>query len=69
LVHDKVIVDNKAKEEFHPLNKVKLLTYLRLTNLKLGLLINFHSAILKDGIVRVVNGLKNEPPAPGSFRI
>src|SRR6266481_7984383 len=44
IVHDKVIVDNKAKEDFHPIEKVKLLTYLRLSDLRLGLLINFHAA-------------------------
>src|ERR1039458_5594325 len=47
IVYDKVIVDNKAKDEIHPLDKVKLLTYLRLV-----LLINFHAAVLKDGIFR-----------------
>ena len=70
IVYDKVIVDNKAKEEIHPIDKVKLLTYLRLSKLRLGLLINFHAAVLKDGIVRVVNDLAEyEPPPAGSFRI
>ena len=70
VVHEKVIVDNKAKEEIHPIDKVKLLTYLRLSNLRLGLLINFHAAVLKDGISRVVNDLAEyEPPPIGSFRI
>jgi GxxExxY protein len=65
IVYDKVIVDNKAKDEIHPLDKVKLLTYLRLV-----LLINFHAAVLKDGIFRVVNDLAEyEPPPAGSFRI
>ncbi len=70
IVHEKVIVDNKAKEDFHPIDKVKLLTYLRLSDLRLGLLINFHAAVLKNGIVRVVNDLAEyEPPPAGSFRI
>jgi GxxExxY protein len=70
IVYDKVIVDNKAKDEIHPIDKVKLLTYLRLSNLRLGLLINFHAAVLKDGIFRVVNVLAEyEPPPVGSFRI
>jgi GxxExxY protein len=70
IVYDKVIVDNKAKDDFHPIDKVKLLTYLRLSKLRLGLLINFHAAVLKDGIVRVVNDLAEyEPPHAGSFRI
>jgi len=63
-------VDNKAKDDVLPIDKVKLLTYLRLSNLRLGLLINYHAAVLKDGIVRVVNDLAPyEPPPPGSFRI
>jgi len=70
VVYDKVIVDNKAKDEIHPIDKVKLLTYLRLSNLRLGLLINYHAAVLKDGIFRVVNDLAEyEPPPVGSFRI
>jgi GxxExxY protein len=70
VVHDKVIVDNKAKDEIHPIDKVKLLTYLRLSNMRLGLLINYHAAVLKDGIHRVVNHLAPyEPPAPGSSTI
>lgn len=70
VVYDKVIVDNKAKAEILPIDKVKLLTYLRLSNLRLGLLINYHAPVLKDGIVRVVNDLAEyEPPPPGSFRI
>src|SRR5439155_5955637 len=70
IVHDKAIVDNKAKELILPIDKVKLLTYLRLCNLRLGLLINFHSHVLRDGIVRVVNNLaEQEPPPRGSFRI
>jgi GxxExxY protein len=58
LVHGKVIVDNKAKDEILPIDKIKLRTYLRLSNLRLGLIINFHSMVLKDGIVRVVNDLR-----------
>ena len=70
VVYDKVIVDNKAKAEILPIDKVKLLTYLRLSNLRLGLLINYHAPVLRDGIVRVVNDLAEyEPPPPGSLRI
>jgi len=70
LVYDKVIVDNKAKEEIVPFDKVKLLTYLRLCNVRPGRLINFHSVTLKDGIVRVVNNLEGPPlPPPGSFQL
>jgi GxxExxY protein len=69
LVQDKVIVDNKAKDDITPQDKAQLLTYLRLSNLRLGLIINYHSLRLVDGIVRVVNGLEEQPLAPGSFRI
>ena len=68
LVYDKVIVDNEAKAEVTPQDKAQLLTYLRLSNLRLGLIINYHSLKLTDGIVRVVNGL-DAPSVPGSFRI
>lgn len=67
IVEDKVIVDLKAKEEVTPLDLAKLLSYLRLLKLRLGLIINFHSVLLKDGIHRVVNGL--QPLEPGPFSL
>lgn len=67
LVYDKVIVDNKAKEEILPLDRAKLLSYLKLCNLKLGLLINFHSKVLKDGIERIIDGYIE--PKAGSFSL
>jgi GxxExxY protein len=67
IVEDKVIVDLKAKEEVTPLDLAQLLSYLRLMKLRLGLIINFHSVLLKDGIHRVVNGL--QAPEPGSFSL
>lgn len=69
IVEGKVIVDLKAKEEVTALDRAKLLSYLRLTNLRLGLIINFHSILLKDGIERIVNGLQLPPPEPGSFSL
>lgn len=57
IVNDKVIVELKSVEVIAPVHKKKLLTYLRLTDKKLGLLINFGSARIKDGITRIVNGL------------
>lgn len=57
LVENKLIVELKATNEDHPIFKTQLLTYLRITNLKLGLLINFGKGQLKDGITRVVNNL------------
>ena len=57
IVEDKVIVELKSVEIIAAVHKKQMLTYLRLTNLKLGLLINFGDALIKDGIVRIVNGL------------
>ena len=55
-----VIVECKATTTPHPVFEAQLLTYLRLTNLKLGLLINFGHRYVKNGIVRVVNGLDDD---------
>ena len=65
VVEDKVVVDLKAKEQVTAIDKLKVLTYLRLLNLRLGLVINFHVAVLKDGVHRVVNNLQppDEPDA------
>jgi GxxExxY protein len=57
VVNGLVIVEIKSVEDLHPVHWKQLLTYLRLTNLKLGLLLNFNEALLRDGIKRVVNGL------------
>jgi len=52
-----VLVDNKAVTEWNPVFEAQMLTYLRLTGLKLGLVINFGERFVKNGIYRVVNGL------------
>ena len=57
IVGDKVIVEIKSIEALSPVHRKQLLTYLRLTGKRLGLLINFNVEVIKDGIVRVVNGL------------
>ena len=57
LVDDLVIVECKAVAQFNPIFATQLLTYLRLKNLKLGLVINFGEQLVKDGIHRVVNEL------------
>jgi GxxExxY protein len=57
LVDHKVIIEVKATETVSPIHKAQVLTYLRLTNLKLGLVINFGQKRLVDGWCRVVNGL------------
>jgi GxxExxY protein len=58
LVEDKVIVDLKVKEELSTIDKPKLLTYLRLSDKHLGLIISFQVEVLRDGIFRVVNNLQ-----------
>ena len=60
IVEDLVIVEIKSVEAIAPVHKKQLLTYLRLTDKKLGLLINFNVNLIKDGISRVVNGLVDE---------
>ena len=57
LVEDKVVVEIKAVEKLLPLHGAQLLTYLKLGQYKLGLLLNFNSIHLRDGIRRVVNNL------------
>ncbi len=57
LVEFKVIVELKSVEQILPVHKKQLLTYLKVTELKLGLLINFNSVLMKDGIIRIVNNL------------
>ena len=58
MVEDQVIVEIKALEIIAPIHKKQLLTYLKLADKRLGLLINFNVALIKDGITRIVNGLK-----------
>lgn len=59
LVEDKVIVELKTVENISPIHKAQLLTYLRLSGKKLGLLINFNVEYMGKGFVRVVNGLED----------
>ncbi len=57
LVDDKVVVELKSIRCFAPVHSAQLLTYLKILNKKLGLLINFNRATLKEGVKRVVNGI------------
>ena len=59
IVDGRVIVELKSVETIHPVHKKQLLTYLRLADRRLGLLINFGEALIKDGITRIANGLKD----------
>ena len=68
MVEDKVIVEIKSVEVLHPVHKKHLLTYLRLADKRLGLLINFQVALNKDGITRIVNGLEDDDHAKSPGR-
>lgn len=59
LVEDAVIVELKSLETLLPIHEAQLVTYLKLANKKLGLLINFNVVLLKDGIRRRINGKLN----------
>ncbi len=63
VVNDLVIVELKSVTQLNPAHRKQLQTYLRLVGFKLGYLFNFGEALLRDGIVRAVNGLPEEIPA------
>lgn len=67
VVDGTVVVELKCKEALHPVDEAQLLSHLRLLNLPIGLLINFHVLVLKDGIKRMVNNYVE--PEVGSVRI
>lgn len=56
LVEDQVYVEGKAVEQMHPVNRRQLRTHVRLTGRRVGLLLNFGEVLLKDGIVRHIEG-------------
>jgi GxxExxY protein len=57
LVNDTIIIELKAVREIHPIHEAQLISYLKLTERRLGYLINFHVLRLKDGFHRFVNGI------------
>ena len=57
IVEDKVLIKYKSVDKLQPIHHKQVLTYLKVSNLKLGLLINFNAVLIKDGIKRLVNGL------------
>lgn len=61
VVNGEVVVEIKCKEALHPVDQAQILSHLRLLNLHVGLLINFHVAFLKDGITRMVNNYQELP--------
>src|SRR5256714_11671124 len=68
IVEEKVVVEIKSIEAIGPVHKKQLLTYLRLTDKRLGLLINFHVDLIKNGITRIVNGLEDDSHAKSPSR-
>ena len=58
IVDDAVIIENKTVDKIAPIHEAQLLTYLKLTNLNLGFLLNWNVILMKDGIKRMVNNLK-----------
>jgi GxxExxY protein len=60
IVEDKVIIEIKSIEAIAPVHYKQVLTYLKIADKRMGLLINFNVELIKDGIKRVVNGLQGE---------
>ena len=58
VVENTIILELKSCEKIEPIHKAQLLTYLKLSGLKLGLLLNFNMPVMRDGIVRIVNNLE-----------
>ncbi len=56
IVEDKVIVELKSVQQLNAAHRKQLLTYLKMSDLRLGYLLNFGSSLMKDGIIRIING-------------
>jgi len=59
MVDNVIIIENKTVEKLLPIHQAQLLTYLKLTKLQLGFLLNWNVTLMKDGIKRMVNNLKS----------
>ncbi len=68
LVEEAVIVEVKAVDRLMPIHQAQLLSYLKLSGCKVGLLFNFNVRVLKDGIRRVVNGFPDSLRSPRALR-
>ena len=68
LVSDGVVIELKAVENFVPIHQAQLLTYLKLANKQLGLLINFNVPMLKEGIKRIANNYQKNSASSASLR-
>jgi GxxExxY protein len=69
LIEECVVVELKSVETLAPVHSKQILTYLRLLNLPVGLLINFGAATMKEGLHRVVNNYQPSPSAPPRLRV
>lgn len=69
IVENRVLVELKSVESVKPVHKKQTLTYLKLSRLQVALLINFGTALLKDGIHRIVNNFNEEPSASPRLRV
>src|SRR3990172_215534 len=68
LVDDKVVVELKAVERLEPLHTAQLLSYLRLGNYALGLLLNFNVVHMRTGIKRIINSISSAPSASSAVK-
>ena len=68
VVENSIVIELKAVEQILPVHRAQLLSYLKLAGLKAGLLVNFHSKMLKDGIVRLVNNFPDSKRSRRSLR-
>jgi GxxExxY protein len=68
LIEETVIVEIKAVDRLSPIHQAQLLSYLKLSGCKVGLLINFNVRVLKDGIRRMVNDFPDSPRPPRTRR-
>jgi len=60
VVAGQVVLEIKSKEALHPVDYAQLVSHMRLLNVRVGLLVNFHATVLKDGITRLVNDYQQE---------
>jgi GxxExxY protein len=66
LIDDKVILEIKSVEQLNKVSRKQLQTYLKLRKCKLGYILNFGESLMKDGIVRAVNGLEENDSRPAA---
>jgi|ERR1700678_74759 len=64
----RIVVEVKSKEALHPVDHAQVLSHLRLLGLQVGLLINFHVVMLKEGIKRIVNNYEEGPESQSALR-